>query len=253
MFELVKYVSSGKFISRGDWLHPDKRNNSYEIIYVTNGEVYINENDVEFSLKTNDLLLLEPNLRHSGYKASQNVSFYWMHWQCDYNLLPEVKIIHLENPYNFSLLLSQLLHYSSSNALSECLDYITRLILAEIHESAIKANDNRFVDIVANWIRNNSDLPLRVADVARHFGYNTDYLSRLFKKYYNKNIKEYIDETKMEYIKNQLLNTNATLNEIANTCGFKEYKYFLKFFKYHEKITPTEFCNIYSKTHINNH
>ncbi|MBQ2780616.1 MAG: helix-turn-helix domain-containing protein [Clostridia bacterium] len=61
-----------------------------------------------------------------------------------------------------------------------------------------------------------------------------------------------MDEGKILLIKNLLLNTNATLTEVASTCGFEEYKYFLKFFKYHENMTPTEFCNIYAKTHINN-
>ena len=44
MFEEIKYTSCGNFISNGQWIHPDRNINSYEIIYVTKGSVYINEN-----------------------------------------------------------------------------------------------------------------------------------------------------------------------------------------------------------------
>lgn len=252
MFESAEYLSSGKFVSRGDWLHPDRVIDSYEVIFVIGGEVFINENGTEFALKSNDLLLLEPQVRHFGYKSSKNTSFYWMHWSSSRNLLSGLKSCHIESPYNLSLLFSQLLHYSADSVLPECLDYITRLILAEVYENDVKTTDSKLVNNIADWIRANSDILLKTSDIADHFGYNNDYLSRLFKKYYGKSLKKYIDEAKLNYIKNQLLNTNATLNEVAVACGFEEYKYFLKFFKYHEKMTPTEFCATYSKTHINN-
>ena len=55
----------------------------------------------------------------------------------------------------------------------------------------------------------------------------------------------------MDYIKKQLLTDGASLAEVATAAGFEEYKYFLKYFRYHEGMTPTEFRAIFSKTHIN--
>ena len=44
MFEDVKNCGAGKFISNGEWIHPNRIIDSNEIIFVTKGEVYINEN-----------------------------------------------------------------------------------------------------------------------------------------------------------------------------------------------------------------
>ncbi len=251
MLESVRYVSGGKFISRGQWIHPDRIIDSYEVIFVIKGEVFINENGREYRLSENDLLILDPELRHFGYRESSDTSFYWMHWTCDTKLFPDTKELNLSKPYNLSILFSQLLNYTFEKAPSEILDYTARLILGEIYFKSGNDGDIRIANTAADWIRANSDLQIKTSDVSRHFGYNSDYISRLFKRAYKKSLKEYIDEAKTEYIKNMLLNTSMTLNEISSSCGFKEYKYFLKFFKYHTKMTPTEFLGIYSGTHIN--
>ena len=75
----------------------------------------------------------------------------------------------------------------------------------------------------------------------------------MFKATFSKTVKQYIDEKRMEYIKSLMLNENLPLQKVADKAGFTEYKYFLKFFKYHEKITPTEFYKQYAKMHINSH
>ena len=250
MFEDVKYLRCGKFISHGEWKHPDRVINSYEIIFVIEGIVFINENDKSYVLKKNDVILLEPNLRHFGFKSSENVSFYWLHFVCDTK--PTVpKTMHFENPYNLSLLFKQLLHYSTEQSFMVRLDYFTRIILAEITENKSGQKENRLINNVSEWIKANKDIPFKVSDISEHFGYNIDYLSRLFKKNFGKGLKEYIDQIKIQNIKNDLLNTSLSLKEISVSCGFSDYKYFIKFFKYHEKLTPTEFRNAYAKTHIN--
>ena len=252
MFEKARYDGCGKFISRGEWIHPDRVIDSYEIIFVVDGQVCINENGVEYTLHSNDMLLLEPDCRHFGFRPSTDTSFYWMHWLCDTHLLPHVKCCHVENPHNLSLLFSRLAYYAADAVLPEMRDYVTRLILSEVYLLQEKNIESRTANKVIDWIRANSDLPLKTTQVATHFGYNSDYLSRLLKKYSGKSLKGHIDEAKISSIKDLLLNTNATLTEVAAAVGFEEYKYFLKFFKYHEGMTPTEFCNIYTKTHINN-
>ena len=252
MFESVKYVSSGKFVSCGQWIHPDRIIDSYEVIFVIKGNVYINENGKEYHLKENEILILEPGVRHFGYRESNDTSFYWIHWTSDKKLLPDVKSFKLTKPYSVSVLFSQLLNYSFEKSPLEMLDYTARLILGEIYLRNTGAAESRIANTVADWIMSNQDLPIKVSDVSRHFGYNSDYISRLFKKAYKKTLKEYIDEAKANHIKNMLLNTSLPLNDISASCGFDEYKYFLKFFKYHTKMTPTEFLNIYSGTHINN-
>jgi len=261
MLESVKFVRCGEFISQGKWIHPKRVMWSHEIIFVIRGEVCINENGTEYILRKNDILHLEPNLLHFGFRESEDTSFYWLHW-INHPTVPMNKLFSIDNPYSISLLFNQLLHYSADSRFPENPDYVTRLILSELYAAPQIASESRLVNRAAEWIRSNSHSPIKASDVAEYLECNTDYLSRLFRKQYGKNLKQFIDFNRMEYIKKQLLNceqsskhgsriTPGALKEIASECGFEDYKAFLKYFKYHEKMTPTEFCSIYTKTHIN--
>ena len=79
MFEDVKNCGVGKFISNGEWIHPNRVIDSCEIIFVTKGNVYINSDGIDDSLRKNDLLLLKPNVRHYGYEHSTDTEFFWLH------------------------------------------------------------------------------------------------------------------------------------------------------------------------------
>ena len=252
MYENVTYCGAGKFVSHGEWIHPDRIINSYELIFVLDGTVYINEDNVQYQLKKNDVLLLEPTLRHFGYKKSSNTSFFWVHFTGLPQINAKLKYQTLSDSYNLSLLFKQLLHYQSENQTTECLDYLARLILIEAFSIKRQEDTNKVISEAVAWITANRDIILKVEEVSEHLGYNADYISRLFKANYGKSLKEYINDVKISHIKQLLLTSNLSLTDIACSTGFDDYKYFLKFFKYHEGVTPTQFLKSYTKTHINN-
>lgn len=251
MYENITYCSAGKFVSQGEWIHPDRVINSYELIFVLSGTVYINEDNVDYQLKKNEILLLSPTAHHFGYKKSSDTSFFWIHFTGDAPINVNMKYQMLSDTYNLSLLFKQLLHYQSDNQTAECLNYITRLILIEVFSLRSNNNSNKIVAEVAAWVSSNKDSLITVEQVSEHFGYNTDYISRLFKMHYGKKLKEYINDVKASYIKQLLLTSNLSLTDVAYSTGFEDYKYFLKFFKYHEGVTPSQFLKSYPKTHIN--
>ena len=251
MFENVKNCGAGKFISNGEWIHPDRIIDSNEIIFVTKGEVYINESGTEYHIKPDEILILQPNLRHFGYKASTSTEFFWLHWYGGPNIDSNIKHRKIENPYIISLYLRQLLDARVLQKSSEGMDYLTRLILIELYSSSRQPVVNHIAEKIATWIDANCHTAITAEKIATLFGYNSDYLNRLFKSNFCKTIKQYIDDKRIEYVKGLMLRSDLPLKEIAARSGFAEYKYFLKFFKYHEKITPTEFYKQYAKIHIN--
>lgn len=253
MFENVKYISCGNFISNGEWIHPDRCIDSYEIIYVTKGCIYINENCIDYEIGKQEFLILEPGVRHYGYRYSSDVEFLWLHWSGKVNTLQHIKHSKVVNTYEFVLFFKQLLHNRLNKKLDESFDYLTRLILNEVYSSNAGFKTNNIAENVALWIKANNCKCLSVVAVSDHFGYNADYLNRMFKQCYNRGIKQYIDEERIKFIKKLMLNERLTLREIAQTAGFEEYKYFLKYFKYHEGFTPTEFQKLYSNVYINTH
>ena len=151
------------------------------------------------------------------------------------------------------MLFKQLLHQAAQTPTGEGPDYLTRLILMNVFDSNVQINNNALTNRVITWIQANNDRQLQAGEVAEYFGYNVDHLSRLFRSCFGKSLKQYLIDVKLDQIKHHLLNTNHTLTQIAINTGFTDYKIFLKFFKYHEKMTPTEFRKIYFQTIVNTH
>ena len=251
MFETVSFLNGGKFISNGEWCHPKRMIDSYEVIFVTNGVVYLTESGVDYAVGSDEFLLLEPFARHCGYQTSTDTQFYWFHISGFPERLKKEKTKKIDSSYNLLILFRQLLHYQEERASQESLDYLARLILLELYAGTATKTGSKVVDQVAAWISANRNTPLKSKTVADFFGYNEDYLNRLFKKTFGKTLKQYIDDVRMDYIKKQLLIDGLSLAEVATVAGFEEYKYFLKYFRYHEGMTPTEFRTIFSKAHVN--
>lgn len=92
---------------------------------------------------------------------------------------------------------------------------------------------------------------LTVKSVAEHFGYHENHVSRIFKNTYGILLKAYIDEQRLEYTRALLTTTLYTVSQIAQMASFKSDNHFIKFFKYHTRLTPTAYRNTYINTHVN--
>ena len=87
---------------------------------------------------------------------------------------------------------------------------------------------------------------LRITAVAEHYGYNKEHISRLIKKEYGMAMKELKNKFIILNSKNMLANTNLSVKEIGALMKFDDATAFVKFYKYHEKMTPTEYRNKFS-------
>ena len=111
----VSYLYSGLFETQEEWSHPHRVIDSYEILYVVAGEVYLEEEGERFSLKAGDVYLLRPDCRHGGYRISRGkTSFYWVHFVTDGWPGLETGLLSVPDSYRFSLLLKQLLHIANT-------------------------------------------------------------------------------------------------------------------------------------------
>lgn len=250
MLETVTYCSSGEFHSVGQWIHPERVIDSYELIYVTEGSFRISESGKVYPMQKGSFLMLEPGCLHKGVAFAENVSFFWVHFYAD--TLPAIpKHIAEFESFHLILLLRQLLHFTNTaGSYAEGSDYYVRLILIELLRSK-KESGGTAVQRAVDWIRARKNLPIRTTEVAEALQYNADYLNRLFRKEFGQTLKEYIGNVKMDEIRRRLLTTDDSLQTIAAETGFSDYKYFLRFFRQRESVSPTEYRSIYSHTHLN--
>ena len=250
----ISYDSSGLFRSSGKWIHPVRNIDTYVMIFVIKGNFRIFEEDSKYELHENDIFLLEPGKTHGGCEITDNdISYYWVHFHTNIEL--PLKIVTSDNTNSLKTMFSQLMHISNTPGYSEnTYDIICGLIIEEVL-FAVRQEKNigsSLASEIKEYIRLNICKDITVGTIAAHFGYHENYIGKVFKNFYGTGMKQYIADMKLKKTQDYLLTTLYTVKEIAYMNGFKSENHFIKFFKYHTDMTPTEYRNIYINTHINN-
>lgn len=249
-----QYETSGKFSADDIWIHPARTIYSYELIFVLDGKVFIEENSEKYELAQNHMIILEPEKHHSGfYESAPPVSFYWLHFTTDMGL--PFKTHKGGEYYDLKYLLKKLLHISNTPSYPpESAETLALMVFYELMHlgNAPRTNRRSLVCEIAEYIRINAANNITVADVAKHFGFNTDYIGKLFKSNFGTGLKDYISAEKIKLAKDLLLTSNLSVKEISAKLGFSNENLFIKFFLYHEELSPSRFRNKYFNTHMNN-
>ena len=91
------------------------------------------------------------------------------------------------------------------------------------------------------YVRDNVDKRIMLQDVADHVCLSPGYLSALFKKQYNQNFVDFINEEKCRRACELIGQGQHKIYEISYMLGFENAYYFTRVFKRHIGMTPTEF------------
>lgn len=94
---------------------------------------------------------------------------------------------------------------------------------------------------IAEYISGNIEQDINLEDCAKHFNYNPNYLSRLFKKNFGKTYTDYVTGLKMERCKDLLIKTDISVNELSERFGYSSPQNFIRVFKKYTLMTPGQF------------
>jgi len=82
-------------------------------------------------------------------------------------------------------------------------------------------------------------------EIAAHFFYSREYVSRLFRKHFNATVSEYIKARRIAYSQS-LLEQGCPISEACYECGFENMSTFIRVFRSVVHMTPSE----YRKKHL---
>ncbi|WNR43041.1 response regulator transcription factor [Paenibacillus roseipurpureus] len=82
---------------------------------------------------------------------------------------------------------------------------------------------------------------LSLEEVAEHLHLNASYFSRLFKKETGENFIEYVKRMKMEKAKELLSRPDQTVESVSVMLGYENRSYFVKVFREHYGMSPSQF------------
>ena len=98
-----------------------------------------------------------------------------------------------------------------------------------------------YVEKIISFIENNFNKELSRIDLINFLKISDSKLTRIFRKKFDTNFSNYLNNYRVFKSANLLLYTNLSITDIAYDCGFKDISYFIKIFKKIIGVTPSKY------------
>ncbi|KMZ53442.1 AraC family transcriptional regulator [Dorea sp. D27] len=247
----------------GNYMREKHWHRSIEIFALFEGELEFYVNELRYSLKPGEFMLVNSNEIHSIHSPKKNMT-----------IVLQIPLSTFEKYYTDE----RFIYFSHSSRLQDeevmkligdmygtyvkkkcgyelkvqsqfyMLIYlmVTKYRETDVDGEMVKHNRklNKLSTITA-YMKDNYARDLSLDSLSQTFGYSPTYLSRMFQKYARMNYKTYLDNLRLEHAYKDLLNTEQAIGEIAIQNGFPNSKAFSKVFQKKYGMLPSEFRKEY--------
>ncbi len=107
-------------------------------------------------------------------------------------------------------------------------------------------NTHSYIVETKNIIQNG--ISRKRKDIAAALRISPEYLSKLFRQHVGMTVVEYIQKTMIEHARMMLINSDLTMADIAEKCGYSDQNYFSRVFRQHLSMSPHKYRK--QNTHI---
>lgn len=145
--------------------------------------------------------------------------------------------------FNKEKMLEELLVLEEFSDLRNCTGMLLKSLMN--HISSYKRSKNiDLVEKVKKYIESNYMRDLSLDELAQYVSMSSFYLSRVFAKVENINLKEYLIKVRMEKAKSLLREGKKSIKQISMEVGYIDQNYFSKAFKKYTNLSPKEYSNL---------
>ena len=207
----------GSLTAGEPFYHADRTVDFNVLIYVTEGCIYVTENDCDYELRAEELLFLKSGVRHFGkHPCPRGTCWHYAHFILSHFEQPDKMSGWQLNAELFGLL-SELCFMGSLNRTLTVADKAEEFLRSHRRES------------------------FSAAALEREFNLSYKWLAALFKKEKNITMQQYHNSCRMEDAAALLRTTLLTVGEIAWTLGFEDPLYFSRCFRERFGLSPTQY------------
>jgi len=135
-----------------------------------------------------------------------------------------------------------------NRTLEEARDWLcSRIAIVMDYSNANREGAGEYIKRITAYVRENYDRDITIDSVAEHIGISYSYLRRLYKEATGQNLVDYINELRLQKAKRLLRQTDYTVREVADLCGFHHERSFSRAFAHAEGLPPGKYKTLYRK------
>lgn len=236
---------------QSNWIHKERFLYAREFLFVMEGTVHIKVDDRIYHLSKNDFVVLSPFSIISSEKMSDTAcAFYSITYEGDIDILnmwgKEKQSLTGNVVFVYEVMKKMRTCYRPEQRENPALDILFLTLAYELQSQGIGMVETGLpMQKMLDYIHDHVNSPIDVSDLCKEFNYSCDYISKLFRQCYGITVKRYINQVKMAAAKQLLTTSHLTIEQVGNSVGFDNVLLFYKYFRYHEKMTPSEYRKLH--------
>ena len=258
----IEFMMHGTFTAPDDnWVHMSRYMTSYELFYVTDGTLYISDDNNDYTVKTGEYVITPPCKNQHGWKNCK-CTFYYFHWFAD-DACDDIDNYVCEDIGNYMCEDTRLGNFPSfgsyrnidiiekyytllndTGLTKELSNHIMAIILLEIKkgDKNISAGNTAVLcRRILSYIQFAPCEELRVSAIAAHFKYNEKYLTHCFTLETGESLKKHLKTEIIKRAKHILEYTDTPIATISEQLGYSDTHSFSHIFKNTVKLSPREY------------
>ena len=243
----------------GNYIREKHWHRSIEIFALFEGELEFYVNELRYSLRPGEFVLVNSNEIHSIHSPKKNMTIVlqiplstFERYYTDERFIYFTHSARLQDEEVMKLIRDMWHTYT----LRECgyelkvqsqFYMLIYLMVTKYRETDVDGETVKHsrklskLSTITAYMKENYAGDLSLESLSQTFGYSPTYLSRMFQKYARMNYKTYLDNLRLEHAYKDLVNTEQAIGEIAIQNGFPNSKAFSKVFQKKYGMLPSEF------------
>ncbi len=245
----------------------------WEMVYVDKGTVEIKRDDEYITLNQGEIVFHCPNEFHSIKAADSSPNFFVISFVCNSPMMEYFKKYQTTLNRHFRAFISSILKESESiynipkndpnlkklkrkedapfggeQLIKTYLEQLLILLVRDITQKgkidlfpSKESMESHLVMEIKQYIEENAENTIRVADICHTFGYSKSYLSKLFRSQYGETLAGYAMQIKIKRAKQLIREGNLNFTQISTQLNFENPRYFSCVFKRITGMSPSEF------------
>ena len=249
MFYQLSHLGTSEHFTREDgknFSYPPHLHQCFELILVTGGSMDVSVDGKNYTLEENQAVFIFPNQLHSMRSVNSShvlfifaPQFIQAYWTEKSDRVPTDSQIELDG-----YILRGLLSLSSESSKLE-IKGVMYSICALFDKTAVYEKISRDRQTVLfkilSYIEKNFKKDCSLSTLTNDVGYNTEYVSRLFKRKMNISYNQYLNIRRLNHAAHLLRNTNESALNCALESGYTSLRTFNRNFKLYYGMTPVEY------------